>query len=339
MTLPFATIVGSSKISSLLENHWELHVPPTAGCCFKSATVDKTKIGSGFYGSVFKAQCDDLICAAKCPHDDGLFLPTAMTFLDEIKLLASLRHPNIVQYLGVAADPESNLPILLMEKLDESLTQFLSRAQAPLSLPTELGICYDITLALSYLHSNGIVHRDLSSNNVLMLGARRAKVSDFGIAGRLYNKYSTYSQYPRTEVYMPLEAVQDKLAYTEKIDCFSFGVLAIQVVTRSLPMPGLSYLQVNTSHGICFTPQSEYYRRKNDIDKIPPGHVLQYVIHCCIKDAAHDRPSANILCSQLGTLQKEHGILVEQEYQKELADKTAKIEHLKAALMNRVQYH
>ena len=94
---------------SLLENHWELHV--TAGCCFRSVTLDKIKMfGSGFYGSVYKAQCDDLVSAAKCPYDDGLFLLVAMTFLDEIKLLASLRRPNMVQYLGVAADPFLTFP-------------------------------------------------------------------------------------------------------------------------------------------------------------------------------------------------------------------------------------
>ena len=85
------------------------------------------------------------------------------------------------------------------------------------------------------VYFNGIVHRDISSNNVLLIGNVRAKVTDFGMAS-LGNQNPqatqlTFTMCPGTDVYMPPEAIKDKPVYTEKIDCFSFGVIAVQIIT------------------------------------------------------------------------------------------------------------
>ena len=146
-------------------------------------------LGTGSYGAVYKAMCDDLPCAGKILHPT-LFQsndPGAMTvmrrFQQECSFLSAVRHPNIVQYLGSYQDRETRLPVLLMELVDNSLTRFLEQSQEPLPYYTQVNISHDIALALAYLHSNDIVHRDLSSNNVLLIGAgNRAKVSDFGMA-------------------------------------------------------------------------------------------------------------------------------------------------------------
>ena len=103
-------------------------------------------------------------------------------FQQECAFLESIRHPNIVQYLGMTRDPESRLPVLLIELLDESLTKMLERSQQSLAYYVQVDICHDIALAVTYLHSKDIIHRDLSSNNVLMIAGRRAKVTDFGMS-------------------------------------------------------------------------------------------------------------------------------------------------------------
>ena len=107
-------------------------------------------------------------------------------FEQECRLLSAVKHPHIVQYLGTYHDPGSKLPVLLMELMDASLTRFLERSHEPLPYHTEVNLCHDIALALSYLHSNGIVHHDLSSNNVLLIAVSRAKVTDFGMV-KLYD--------------------------------------------------------------------------------------------------------------------------------------------------------
>ena len=104
-------------------------------------------------------------------------------FEQECQFLSRIKHPNIVQYLGTSRDPRSRRLALLMELMDESLTRFLERSTGPLPYHIQLNICYDVALALSYLHSNAIIHRDLSSNNVLLIGdGSRAKVTDFGMS-------------------------------------------------------------------------------------------------------------------------------------------------------------
>ena len=156
---------------------------------FQKIQITKsTCLGVGSYGSVYRAMCDDLPCAAKILHptlfetNDPGARRIIEQFEQECNFLSGIRHPHIVQYLGLARDPDTRLPVLLIELMDDSLTQFLERSQKPLPYHTQVDLCYDIALALTYLHSNGIIHRDLSSNNVLLIAGSRAKVTDFGLA-------------------------------------------------------------------------------------------------------------------------------------------------------------
>ncbi|XP_064384100.1 probable serine/threonine-protein kinase kinY [Halichondria panicea] len=87
----------------------------------------------------------------------------------ECRFLKSINHPNIVQYLGTYCDPDTNAPVLLMELMDESLTHFLESSPGDIPYHIQVNLSYDIAQALAFLHSNEIVHRDLSSNNVLLL--------------------------------------------------------------------------------------------------------------------------------------------------------------------------
>ena len=134
------------------------------------------------------AKCDGLLCAAKIMHLTLFDLHDPGTdsclrkFREECRLLSLSRHPNVVQYLDTYYDPDTRLPVLLMELCDESLTAFLERSPGPLSYHIQLNICHDITLALVYLHSNRVIHRDLTGNNVLMIAGTRAKITDFGMS-------------------------------------------------------------------------------------------------------------------------------------------------------------
>ena len=102
---------------------------------YKRVELFKTEnLGVGSYGAVCKAMCDDLPCPAKILHP-ALFQFTApgttsdmQKFEQECRLLSAVKHPHIVQYLGMYHDPESRLPVLLMELMDESLTRFLERS-------------------------------------------------------------------------------------------------------------------------------------------------------------------------------------------------------------------
>ena len=112
------------------------------------------------------------------------------------------------------------------------MTRFLERSREPIPYHTEVNLCHNIDL--SYLHSNGIVHRDLSSNNVLLIAGSRAKVTDFGMV-KLYDVNRSTAHLtpltlcPGTTVYMSSEALKDRPVYTDKLESFSLGVLSVSL--------------------------------------------------------------------------------------------------------------
>ena len=284
--------------------------------CYQSFDIYKSQpLGHGSYGAVYKAKCDQLPCAAKILHPTILD-PTdpgagkIMTrFQQECAFLESIRHPNIVQYLGVTRDPKSRLPVLLMELLDESLTKVLERSQQSLAYYVQVDICHDIALAVAYLHSNDIIHRDLSSNNVLMIAGRRAKVTDFGmskLAGAAPSM-TPLTMCPGTQAYMPPEALREPPRYTKKLDCFSEGVIMIQVCTRLWPDPGPRHELISDSRsptGTMDMPVLETERRKNHIDLIDPNHTLLPIAINCLQFQEKDRPSSEELCQKLADLKE-----------------------------------
>ena len=284
--------------------------------CYQNFHIDKSQpLGHGSYGAVYKAKCDQLPCAAKILH------PTILDQLDpgagkimnrfrqECAFLESIRHPNIVQYLAMTMDPESRLPVLLMELLDESLAKMLERSQHSLAYYVQVDICHDIALAVAYLHSNDIIHRDLSSNNVLIIAGRRAKVTDFGmskLAGAAPSMTPVpLTMCPGTLAYMPPEALRESPNYTKKLDCFSEGVIMIQVCTRLWPEPGPRTQLIPDSRsptGTIEMPVLEQDRRKEHIDMIEPTHAFLPIAMDCFKYQERERPSSEELCQRLAGL-------------------------------------
>ena len=274
-------------------------------------------LGVGSYGKVCKAKCGQLPCAAKLLHETmfgnndpgiGRFVER---FEQECRFLKVIKHPNIVQFLDSYRDPRSRRLVLLMELMDESLTRFLERSTGPLPYHTQLNICHDVALALAYLHPNDIIHRDLSSNNVLLNGeGSRAKVTDFGMSmlEGMNPRMTPLTMCPGTVAYMPPEALITPPQYSNKLDCFSHGVLAIQMATRQFPDPTRATISIEDARsptGTLQLPVPERERRKKDIDLVDPNHPLLPLALHCLKDRDTERPSADELCGRLATLKGE----------------------------------
>ena len=272
-------------------------------------------LGTGSYGSVVKATLDHLPCAAKILHqiffrsDDPGQEDFVTRFNQECRLLRDLKHPCIVQFLGLVPDPHNHRPILLMELMEDSLTHFLECSSNPLSYCIQVNITHDISLALAYLHTNRVIHRDLSSNNVLINAGSRAKVTDFGMSLIAdVNPHMTRSQItqcPDTPAFMPPEALRARPRYSDKLDIFSTGVLIIQIITCKFPASTdpeivLEDLTAPTGEKIVLVP--ELKRREDDIHKVPSTHPLLPIATHCLKDRDRDRPSAAQLCQSLTEL-------------------------------------
>ena len=274
-------------------------------------------LGSGSYGGVCRAKCDGLPCAAKIMHPTLFDLrdPGTASYLErfegECRLLSLARHPNVVQYLATYRDPETRLPVLLMELCDESLCRFLERSPGPLPYHIELNISHDIALALVYLHSNGLIHRDLTANNVLMIAGVRAKVTDFGMSklASVNPRVTPMTLCPGNLQYMSPEALEEPPSYTEKLDIFSFGVLLVQIMIRQFPDAGPRFQIIELSNDPRFPkgttarlPIPETQRRSAHLKLISGTHPLKAMALNCLKVKERERPSAQQLSNSLSEL-------------------------------------
>ena len=169
-------------------------------------------------------------------------------FFAEMKLLSEMRHPNIVQFLGIHYKQDSSLevelPVLVMEKMKCSLNNYLSIHERG-SIPEYkvIGILSDVSKGLVYLHEEvQVAHRDLSSNNILLTEDLNAKIADLGSARVLdrpggWKSQSRLSVQPGTQDFMPPEALADPPEYTVSVDVFSFGCVIIHLCTHRWPTP------------------------------------------------------------------------------------------------------
>ena len=261
---------------------------------------------------MYRALCDDLQCAAKVLHPVITNRRNVLKFRQECAILSNAKHPNIVQYLGTHAESPGKFAIL-MELMKENLTSYLEGSTHPLPLCTEVNLCHDISQALVYLHSNNIIHRDLSGNNVLFGGDLKVKIADFGMSILGDSALVHLTRAPGCAAYMSPQALADPCKdYTNKLDIFSFGVLIIQILTRMVPDPGPAKKQVRVSDPKypmpVEVPIPECERRTSHIELIDPAHLLLKHALSCIRDEEKDRPSAHELCVYILEVKKDKKI-------------------------------
>ena len=178
-----------------------------------------------------------LVCAGKKLHEfliEGDNDVVVRKFLQECQLMSSLRHPNIAQFLGICFLPGTQLPVLVMERLEMSLDDLLEHVPGlPISL--KRSVLEDVASGLLYLHKMKppVTHRDLTANNVLLTSSLVAKISDMGVVDLRGGQMSrTLTKTPGTLMYMPPEALNDTYHYGPSLDIFSFGHLALYTLTQ-----------------------------------------------------------------------------------------------------------
>ena len=269
-------------------------------------------LGSGAYGQVCRATLDELPCVAKILNAFWLDPDSSLnriSFQLESRVLSEIRHPNIVQCLGIVRDEKLGMS-LLMELMNDCLTHFLEQSEEPLAYHVQVNISHDITLAVAFLHMNGIIHRDLSSNNVLVIGpGSRAKVTDFWMSTLTEeNVYVTgVTMCLGNPAYMSPEALLDPPVYTEKLDCFQVGVLMLQIMTRKYPVPGRAMNQVQDTKSLLswkIDPEPELQRRHNHLSLVAETHPMLGITKDCLKDTNTERPSAQQICRCLSPLKE-----------------------------------
>ncbi|KAD4178738.1 hypothetical protein E3N88_27329 [Mikania micrantha] len=210
---------------------------------FITATEDfdlKYCIGTGGYGSVYEAKLPDgKTFALKKLHRFEAKQPAFdQSFKNEIQVLTNLRHKNIVKLYGFCLHNKCNF--LVYEYIERgSLFCALSNTELAVEVDwmKRVNIIKDVAHALAYMHhdcSPPIVHRDISSNNILLNSEMKGFVADFG-AARLIDPDSSN----HTAIVGTLGYIAPELAYNmivnEKCDVYSFGVVALETIGGKCP--------------------------------------------------------------------------------------------------------
>ncbi len=133
----------------------------------------------------------------------------------ECVTLSKLKHPNIVQFIGVHYGRQGKSDLtLIMECVSTDLYHFLERKKnIPLSI--KLSILRDVSFGLVYLHEHNppIIHRDLTARNILVTSECQAKIADLGVAKIVNLKAQlahSHTSVPGQMYYMPPEALREK---------------------------------------------------------------------------------------------------------------------------------
>ena len=265
-------------------------------------------IGQGAYGSVLEVST---YCAAKEIHHalvnystpEG-FTKLKQNFLQECAQCMVLCHPNIVHFQGIYYPrKKAQLPWLVMEKMDRSLNQYLdSHEPAAVSFQIKMSILHDVSLGLQYLHAQDIIHRDLSSNNILLNKQLVAKIADLGVAKAIDpNNARSATRAPGTAIFMPPEALLVKPCYGKPVDVFSFGCVTVHVMTHIWPVPkDETYIDEDTGKKWAL---SEIERRDSYLANIEVPVQLKELILKCLEDLPKNRPSVNYVCKVLKEVQ------------------------------------
>ena len=166
-------------------------------------------------------------------------------FRREARALAQLKHPHIVTVLDNGED--AGAPFIVLEYVvGETLKQRLLRTRLPVDEATAYAI--EVARALAAAHEQGIVHRDVKSQNILLSDDGSAKLSDFGIAR--YAQQVALTQGGRvlgtTDYVSPEQALGHEV--TGQSDIYSLGVVLFEALTGRLPFRGDSQLAVATRH-------------------------------------------------------------------------------------------
>ncbi|XVE87225.1 hypothetical protein DITRI_Ditri18aG0099100 [Diplodiscus trichospermus] len=193
---------------------------------------DKQKLGTGAYGTVYagKLHNENWVAIKRFRYRDPDSLDQVM---NEIKLLSSVSHPNLVRLLGCCI--EEGEPILVYEFMPNgTLSQHLQRERGQgLPWTVRLTIAAETAKAIAYLHSVNppVFHRDIKSSNILLDFEYRSKVADFGLSRLGMSESSHISTAPQgTPGYLDPQYHQ-YFHLSDKSDVYSFGVVLAEIIT------------------------------------------------------------------------------------------------------------
>ena len=277
----------------------------------------RKEIGRGSFGTVYEVKMNGLTCIAKGLHDillgHGGNLPIREAdkdairakFHDECAVLGNLKHPNIVQFLGVYRSNYDD-EWLVIEYLHMDLAKCLEY-YPDIPLPLKLSILRDVSYGLLHLHSQAppIIHRNLTAPSILLTQGMSAKIADL-VVSKIFDicqvQQSAHTAAPGTWAYMPPEALIPDPKYDAKLDVFSYGALTLYVANQEFPI----VYQSPIPPLVTMKQEIQIYKRMPWVDKMGVAHPLHNVVMSCLMDHPDHRPTSKELNDIITKLCTQH---------------------------------
>ena len=269
---------------------------------FSSLELD-VPVGQGSFGTIYKAMWNETLVAVKfltsavdeesCDPGNPNGGQIVSLLESEGEILASLRHPNIVQFIGVCSQP----PCIVSEFVDNgSLSDLIrsSRASKDISWGMLLKMLTDAATGMLYLHArpSPIIHCDLKSNNILVDSFFRTKICDFNLSRLLEQSTSSLVSSVQNPRWIAPE-VLDGERYSKESDVYSFGIVMWEVLTRKIPWHGVDMGEIVTLVREGARPEIPNFWDVQD------GHGEEFIVFeeyvdlmtSCWSQNPYDRPS------------------------------------------------
>ena len=254
-------------------------------------------LGVGGMGQVYKVRntLTDRVEAMK------VLLPSlasygdlAERFLREIKVSASLLHPNIATLL--TAQRVGSDVVMVMEFVDgQTLDHWMRQGHIPLD--TTLAYIDQVLQALAYAHGKGIVHRDIKPANIMITNEGVVKLMDFGIARVLADQNLTKTgQVIGSLHYMSPEQIEGKLDVDGRSDLYSVGITLYEAVTGKRPFDGESDFSIMAAH------MQSKPKAPIELDPALPQALNQIILMALAKDPAQRFQKAEAFRAALGSV-------------------------------------
>ncbi|KAG6777458.1 hypothetical protein POTOM_017281 [Populus tomentosa] len=197
--------------------------------CFDSSK----ELGDGGFGTVYYGVLrDGCVVAVKRLYESNM--RRAEQFMNEIEILAQLRHKNLVELYGCTSRHSRELLLVYEYMPNGTVADHLHGRQSNsglLTWPVRLSIAIETASALAYLHASDVIHRDVKTNNILLDNDFHVKVADFGLSRLFPTDVTHVSTAPQgTPGYLDPEYHQC-YHLTNKSDVYSYGVVLIELIS------------------------------------------------------------------------------------------------------------
>ncbi|XP_062509749.1 uncharacterized protein LOC134185881 [Corticium candelabrum] len=269
------------------------------------------RIGGGGFGDVFRARYRDLTVAVKtlkCPEDEN----DVYEFEREIQFMQTMRHSNIVMFLGAGKFSDKDTPFIVIEYLEDgSVRDLLDKVDQVITVRQKLCFCADVAKGMSFLHTRNPprIHRDLKCSNVLVSRNGTIKIADFGLGRQITGSRQTKVR--NTTDTTPLNTsfqmsvldigtvrwrapeLCERKAYSTAVDVYSFGIVMWEIWTGELPFGEYRFdYQVDDAVSAGGRPH---------IPSDTPTDYRQLIIDCW-QHAPSNRPTFPVIVQRLDRL-------------------------------------